>query len=113
MRSLNDIKYKGVFTSNSGSWSSLTVGFDDLHKIYHKGKYVYFNGYDFYDEDGDFHSYYNNDTKPHKSGDKFKLISVVCNSEGKNYLGKCTNTGKLITFEERQITLLRYNNEKF
>lgn len=84
---------------------------NNLHKIIYKGRRCFFDGYHLIDERGYKIKDYNDISRTHKKGDKYKLLSVISVEYGyKNYLGKNIKTGELTTFNEGQITF--NENEK-
>ena len=92
-------------------WSSVRGG--DQHKIKYNRRNCFFDGYRLTDNQRNIIIRYDNHDNDIKPGGKFKLLSTILQSNGiTNYLGKCVDTGVLITFDEEQITFNELNNEE-
>jgi hypothetical protein len=108
MRSITEIKNK-YFYAKTEMWSSAFGN----HKIKYNGRNCFFDGYRLTDNQRNIIIRYEDHNNHFKPGSKFKLLSTILQSNGiTNYLGKCVDTGVLITFDEEQITFNELNNEE-
>lgn len=100
---MRSFKYK-YFYSTTRLWCS-TQEFP--HRFFYNGKVLFYDGYILTDSDGNIIKDTTNNLHVLKPNQKYKLLSTIQYNDEKNFLGECLETGDLITFNEKQIKMIK------